>query len=64
MSEHYTTNTESVTHWCNRCRKLTQHRVSGGRLGGCMEHESAGESKTQKKKREQREEAARNPELF
>ena len=40
MSEHYTKNTESVTHWCNRCGRMTDHRVSAGRLGLCMEHES------------------------
>lgn len=40
MTEHYTKNTESVTHWCNRCGRPTDHKVSAGRLGRCMEHES------------------------
>lgn len=36
MAHHYTKNTESVTHWCNRCRGQTLHVVSDGRLGRCM----------------------------
>jgi len=35
VSEHYTRNTESVTRWCNRCGRPTQHLVSAGRVGRC-----------------------------
>lgn len=62
--EHYTTNTESVTKWCNACNRPTQHSVSGGRVGRCMEHQASGESKKQKAAREKREKDARNPKLF
>jgi hypothetical protein len=64
VTEHYTTNTESVTRFCNRCGRPTQHRVSGGRVGRCMEHESPHESKRQVKARKSREEAEKNPPLF
>lgn len=40
MSEHYTKNTLEVTHWCNQCGRRTQHAVSAGRVGRCMEHET------------------------
>lgn len=64
MSHHYTRNTESDTKWCNICGRLTQHFVSGGRIGRCMEHESKAESKRQEKARKKRESDARNPSLF
>lgn len=38
MAEHYTRNTESVSAWCNKCQKFTEHRVDSGRKGPCMEH--------------------------
>ncbi|HXN50382.1 MAG TPA: hypothetical protein VN943_00495 [Candidatus Acidoferrum sp.] len=53
MSEHYTAGTIEVTHWCNVCRRPTQHRVDprdvtatvhgghvrvAGILGPCLEH--------------------------
>jgi hypothetical protein len=37
MAEHYTKNTVAVMHFCNRCGRLTMHKVSGKRLGLCME---------------------------
>ena len=47
MAEHYTANTESVTRWCNRCNRPTQHTVSGGRVGRCLEHDAPQFSKKQ-----------------
>lgn len=38
MGEHYTRNTESVTAWCNKCQRVTEHRVDGVRKGPCLEH--------------------------
>ena len=38
MTEHYTKNTETVTHWCKKCNRETTHRVDSGRLGPCLEH--------------------------
>ena len=61
MSEHYTRNTESVTKHCNRCGRPTQHRVSDGRIGRCMEHEAPKLSKAQEKRRAKAEKEARNP---
>ena len=40
MTEHYTRNTESVTAWCNKCQRVTEHRVDGGRKGPCLQHET------------------------
>lgn len=64
MTEHYTRNTESVTKWCNRCDRLTQHQVHDARVGRCLEHESPHETKAQLRRREAREKRERNPELF
>lgn len=38
MSEHYTRNTVSAWLWCDKCRKMTEHRVDDGRRGPCLEH--------------------------
>jgi ribosomal protein L44E len=38
MPEHYPKNTVSVTVWCKVCRRVTEHRVDGGRRGPCLEH--------------------------
>src|SRR6185437_3042630 len=38
VTEHYTRNTESVLKWCNKCARLTVHKVSDGRAGRCSEH--------------------------
>jgi hypothetical protein len=64
MAHHYTKNTESDTKWCNVCMNLTQHKVSDGRIGRCMEHEQPAESARQKKEREKRDSEALNPRLF
>jgi len=40
MPEHYTRNTETATAWCNKCRRMTTHRVDGGRKGPYLEHET------------------------
>lgn len=51
--EHYTRNTESVTAWCPRCQRMTEHRVdhspTGGRLGPCLEHRIPIKKKNPKK---------------
>lgn len=64
MTEHYTKNTESVTAWCNFCNRQTQHAVSNGRRGRCMEHQVMAQSKRQKKQREQNAAKQRQPRLF
>jgi hypothetical protein len=64
VSEHYTKNTESVTRWCNRCARDTQHSVSAGRIGRCMEHAAPAETKAQQRRREKAEKARRNLTLF
>ena len=61
MAEHYTTNTESVTRWCNACNRPTQHKVSGGRVGRCMEHDAPLESQRQRAARLKRERELRAP---
>lgn len=37
MVEHYTRNTETVTAWCLKCKRNTEHRVDGGRRGPCID---------------------------
>jgi hypothetical protein len=64
MPEHYTRNTESVTQWCAKCGRPTQHRVSAGRLGRCMEHEAPNFSQAQLKLQRKEEDERRNPPLF
>lgn len=64
MAEHYMRGTESVTAWCNRCNRGTQHAVSDGRRGRCLEHQTEGESKKQRAAREKREREAKAPRLF
>lgn len=64
MTEHYTTNTESVLRWCNQCNRLTRHSVSGKRVGRCMEHQAAGASQRQQREAERRTREAANPRLF
>lgn len=63
MTEHYTAATESVFKFCAKCGKLTKHAVSSGRIGRCMEHEAAGESKKQTAARLKRERAAMQTDL-
>ena len=40
MPHHHAKNTESVPAWCNQCWRMTQHAVSGGRQGRCLEHDA------------------------
>jgi ribosomal protein L44E len=37
MPHHYTSNTVSVSVWCQVCRKETMHRVDDKRRGPCLE---------------------------
>ncbi|MBI3664473.1 MAG: hypothetical protein HY234_15670 [Acidobacteria bacterium] len=64
MSHHQTKATESVTAYCNRCGKRTQHAVSDGRQGRCTEHEAPDLTKRQIEKRLRRQREAENPRLF
>lgn len=61
MSEHYTRNTSGVLKFCNRCNKMTLHKVSNKRIGLCMETHVTGKSEKQKKQDEKPEE---EPTLF
>lgn len=49
MPEHYTKNTLEATVWCNKCNRMTQHRVDGGRRGPCLEHEAPMYNRKQEK---------------
>lgn len=64
MSHHFTQNTESITRWCGQCGKMTQHSVSGGRVGLCMEHDAPLYSKAQLRRREIQERDRQAPRLF
>lgn len=64
MTEHYTRNTESTTRFCNHCNRRTQHTVSDGRVGRCLEHGAEGLSKKQVANRQRIEHERQNPELF
>jgi hypothetical protein len=64
MTEHYTTGTESVLRWCNRCAKMTMHAVSSGRVGRCLAHQSQELTKAQQRRRAKQAERDRQPELF
>jgi hypothetical protein len=64
MTEHYTKTTEETTKFCNRCGRLTQHAVSGGRVGRCKEHEAPALTKAQSQRREKAEKTRMNPGLF
>ena len=35
--QHYTSNTVSVSAWCNKCSKFTQYAVSHGRKSYCLD---------------------------
>jgi len=37
MAEHYTRNTIEATAWCNRCNRVTLHRVDGVKKGPCID---------------------------
>lgn len=64
MTEHNTRNTESVTAWCNACFRYTEHAVSDGRRGRCMEHQAPELSKKQQDNRQRLEKERRQPGLF
>ena len=71
MPEHYTKNTLECTAWCNKCEKMTQHRVDTGRRGPCIPCMAKREADNQVERikkglaEEQRKEAEReNPKLF
>ncbi len=64
MPEHYTTRTESVTAWCNKCQRHTVHQVSGHRIGSCTEHQAPRFTKAQLKRRAEIERQIQNPPLF
>ncbi len=66
MPEHYQRWVTETLSYCNSCRRITRHAVSGGRLAHCLEHgpKVNGESKAQAKRREAREKAKQNPTLF
>jgi len=34
--KHFTRNTVSAEAWCAKCKKHTQHRVDGVKLGPCL----------------------------
>lgn len=36
MSEHYSKQTVSISAFCLKCNKTTEHRVDDGRKGPCM----------------------------
>lgn len=50
--------------WCSVCKRNTRHRVSGGRLAHCLEHEAPLYSKAQLAAREKREREQAQPRLF
>jgi len=37
VSKHFTRNTVSASAWCAQCKKQTQHRVDGVKLGPCLD---------------------------
>lgn len=36
MAQHYPSNTVSDSRWCNKCKRFTQHAVSGHKIGHCL----------------------------
>jgi hypothetical protein len=75
MSQHYPESLigETDETWCATCGRMTKHLIvrhseHAGRLGHCLEHgpkvNERGESKSQEKRREQREQEEKNPKLF
>jgi ribosomal protein L44E len=66
VTEHYTRNTESILKWCNKCARLTVHKVSGGRVGRCSEHQAEDTQAQQKAREKARQRAAKDaePRLF
>lgn len=61
MAEHFTRNTESATRYCGKCGQYTQHGVSDGRIGRCLEHDAPKFSKKQLADQKRREHQADKP---
>ena len=61
--EHYTRNTVSVSAYCSKCAKNTQHRVDGVRKGPCLECIARRDAEVAERRIE-RAEYARQKELF
>jgi len=64
MPEHYTRDTLECTAWCNKCRRMTQHRVDGVRRGPCLEHEAPQFSQKQLARQKKQERERQQPALF
>jgi ribosomal protein L44E len=64
VSHHFTSNTESVTAWCNACNRFTDHTVSHGRQGRCLQHTATAQSKRQILNHQRLERERQNPTLF
>ena len=62
--QHYEKNVVSVSVFCPTCNRLTQHKVTNRRVSDCLEHESSGMSKAQKKRQEDQKSKESQPELF
>lgn len=37
MAQHFSRSTVSVSSWCARCNRNTQHRVDDRRIGPCLD---------------------------
>lgn len=64
VSEHYPKHFDEANEFCSVCHRVTKHRVSGGRLAHCLEHEAPLYSKAQLAAREKRKREQVNPSLF
>jgi hypothetical protein len=64
MPEHYTKNTRACRVWCNRCCRITRHRVDGGRRGPCLEHVAQLYTQAQLARIEQEAKRKMQPSLF
>jgi len=64
MAEHFTRGTLECTAWCNKCQRMTQHRVDGVRRGPCLEHEAPRFSQAQLARRKKQERERQQPALF
>jgi len=52
MGHHFTKATDRTVAWCSTCGRQTDHAVSGGRLGHCLEHQAQELTKGQQRRRE------------
>jgi ribosomal protein L44E len=62
--EHYTKATTETTEFCRKCRRITRHAVSGGRLAHCLEHTVQMLTKSQAKRRERIAADQKQPRFF